>query len=135
MNSEPGDQKMPWAGRARLRTLKWFTQVFIAAIIAVPFAVVPASAEDNYSCEFCATINGREENLNYNEGTNYNNTDVCTTVWKNNGGGNFNTAGHVCETGSFTQGVCSSEGTVKGHGEVYNTESGAHMAGHQDTRC
>lgn len=135
MKAKLSVEDRPRLGRTRSRASKVLTQLFAAAVVAVPFGAVPASAEYNYSCGDCSTINGREENLNYNEGTNYSNTDVCVTIWKNNGGGNFNTVGHNCETGSYTDSVCSSAGTVYGHGEVYNGEAGAHMAGHQDTRC
>ncbi|MGH2832551.1 MAG: hypothetical protein ACRDK2_07215 [Solirubrobacteraceae bacterium] len=135
MNSEIGNQTAPQARRTHRRVFAWLALVFGAAVIMASLATVPALAEHNYSCEFCATINGPEENLNYNEGTNYTYSGICTTVWKNNGGGNYNTAGHICKTGVYTEGVCSSEGTVYGHGEVYNGFGGSHMAGHQDTRC
>ena len=134
MNQKLDDQKTPQQGRTRWRPLKLLAPVFLAAAIVFPLAAVPASAEWNYSCSFCATINGREETISYNEGTNYSFSQVCVTIWKNNGGGNYSTAGHRCEN-TYTVGFCSTAGAVGGHGEVYNHESGAHMAGHQDRRC
>jgi hypothetical protein len=124
-------QRASQAGR--LRASRLWAPVFIAVALATSLAV-PASAEYNYSCGYCATINGREETISYNEGTNYSFAQVCVTIWKNNGGGNYSTAGHRCEN-VYTVGFCSTAGAVYGHGEVYNHESGAHMAGHQDRRC
>jgi hypothetical protein len=95
--------------------------------------VMPASAaEHNYSCNPCATVNGPDESVRYNEGTNYSFAQVCVTLWKWNGGNNYNTVGHSCVSGAYTEAVCTNSGTVTGHGEVYNSESSAHMAGHQD---
>lgn len=61
--------------------------------------------------------------------------DLETPSFKQGHGGHYNTAGHRCESGKYTIGFCSTEGAVYGHGEAYNSESGAHMAGHQDRRC
>jgi hypothetical protein len=132
MNSKSGDQEASRAG-TRPRALKVLAQVFVAAVIMAAFAVVPASgAEANYSCSFCATINGPNQTVRYNEGVDYTYNNVCVTLWKNNGGGNYNSIGHTC-AGIYIAAVCTNSGTVNGHGEVYNIESGAHMAGHQDS--
>jgi len=98
-------------------------------------AAVPASAEYNYSCASCATINGPNETVRYNEGINYTFNQLCVVLWQNNGGGNYNTVGNKCVSGSWTTWTCSNVGSVNGHGEVYNSESAAHMAGHQDNRA
>jgi hypothetical protein len=107
----------------------------ITAAVIAPVIAAPASAEDNYNCPGhgkCATINGSEEDLDYNEGYDYEvegGGETCSTIWKNNGGGNYSVVNHACyEYG--TSYVCS--GTVYGHGEVTSPLSGGVLAGHQD---
>jgi hypothetical protein len=133
MNSTLGDKEGLQTSRTRPRALRLLAQVFVAAAVIAAFAVVPASGtEANYSCEFCATKNGPDQSkVRYNEAVDYTYNNICDTLWKNNGGGNYNSVGHEC-AGIYVAAVCTNSGTVPGHGEVYNIESGAHMAGHQD---
>jgi hypothetical protein len=133
MSSERGNKETPQAGRIRRRALKAPAQVFVAAAVIAAFAAGPASGtEANYQCSFCATENGpNQSQVRYNEVVDYTYNNVCDTLWKNNGGGNYNSVGHEC-IGFYTTAVCTDAGTVPGHGEVYNIESGAHQAGHQD---
>jgi hypothetical protein len=133
MNSERVKRETPQEGRIRRRALKTLAQVFVAAaVMAVPAAVPASGTEANYSCEFCATKNGPDQSsVRYNEAVDYTYNNICDTLWKNNGAGNYNSVGHRC-VGIYITSVCTEAGTVPGHGEVYNIESGAHMAGHQD---
>jgi hypothetical protein len=113
--------------------MKVLAQVALAVIVIVALGVTIASGtEANYSCPECATKNGPDQSkVRYNEAVDYTYNNICDTLWKNNGGGNYNTVGHTC-VGVYIAGVCTNSGTVPGHGEVYNIESGAHMSGHQD---
>lgn len=133
MSSELGNRETPQACPIRRRALKALAQVCVAAAVMAAVATVPASGtEANYSCEFCATKNGPDQSsVRYNEAVDYTYNNICDTLWKNNGGGNYNSVGHSC-VGVYITAVCTNSGTVPGHGEAYNIESGAHMAGHQD---
>ncbi len=132
MNSERGN-KTTRGGHTPRRTLKALGQVFVAALVMAALAAGSASGtEANYACEFCATKNGPDQSsVRYNSVIDYTYNNVCDTLWKNNGGGNYNSVGHAC-VGVYTTAVCTNSGTVPGHGEVYNIESGAHQSGHQD---
>jgi hypothetical protein len=134
MYPKTGEYRVPRIRHMRSVISAWLLPVLVAAVAAAAVAAVPASAEDNYSCTNCATITGTNESIKYNEGVDYTQTQVCVTIWKTNGGTTYSTVGHRCELGFYIATVCSEVGTVTGHGEVYTTESGEHMAGHQDNK-
>lgn len=115
--------------------------VLIGALTAAamsPVLAVSASAEENYNCPehgYCQNINGRNEEIDYNEGCNYEEPEcqpgTCSTIWKYNGGSNYNAVAHECN-GIGKSTACS--GHVDGHGQVTAITGGGYLAGHQDNK-
>jgi hypothetical protein len=95
-------------------------------------AVAPALAtNEGYSCENCEFANGNENFVKNNEAINYTRNGICSIVWKNNGGGNFNPVAEECTGGTYHALACAG-GEVKGHGDAEATTGRAHLAGRQD---
>jgi hypothetical protein len=107
----------------------------IVAAATGALAAGPAAAEQNYNCPshgYCQNINGNNEAMDYNEGRDYEYPEgapVCSTIWKYNGGSNYNAVAKGCtETG--TAKACYSK--ITGHGQVTSRVGGGVLAGHQD---
>ncbi len=97
-------------------------------------AVQPALAtNESYKCPGaeCAEVSGKENFVKNNEASNFTRKGVCSAVWRNNGGGNFNQVAKECSTGGFTTIACAGS-EVKGHGEVEAISGNANLGGRQD---
>lgn len=110
----------------------------LSASATTAIAAVPDSAnaeEASYSCSECESKAGPEQVvINRTKGHNYSGTGVCSTLWENEGNGNYARLEFKCNaTGQevYTQGIACIEGGKK-HGDVKSYYSYLyHLSGHQ----
>jgi hypothetical protein len=116
------------------RNIRWLliiTGVVASSATALSVAQPAAATNENYSCSSCAIINGKENWVTNNQAVDYSRPEVCSGVWRNNGG-SYTLIADECTRSAYEVFACSTIGEFKGHGEVEAITGNNHMAGKQD---
>ncbi|MGA2455736.1 MAG: hypothetical protein ABSG93_19715 [Solirubrobacteraceae bacterium] len=111
--------------------------VAVAAACATAGAVAaPALATNEYfpSCYPCisSSDNAPENWITNVQAINHSGGGICATVWKNNGGGNYQEMAYECGSGGETATACSYSAEFVGHGYIKTETSAGYLRGRQD---
>lgn len=117
----------------RLQPRRLLIVVGLTAICATAgFVPAPALATNEYyECNPCTIANGPENFIKNNFTINHSGGGICSTVWRNNGGGSYTNMITECAVLGGTAKACASV-EVHGHGEASAIEFGGFLRGRQD---
>ena len=98
--------------------------------LAVPLAVAQSAHAATFGCSSCNNVSGPNQSMKFTEGINYDHYEIWVTIWKYNGGSNYNVSQEgftmsnyklTLESGCYCY--------IDGHGQVGQFKQFAHLGG------